>query len=173
MRVLPGRPAAPWGREREKPFPVFCALCIGMPPACLSKIALRFRTQLFRAIDDLWSLSHTPIYFATVWNALSAESVLRCELSRYGKPIEFFFPEFVEVMTARVQERMAKAKPPYTDSYAYKLTKVTTGGALLKDESVFLAELENTRNVLGKIEDQLSKSEFGEVFLSRGIVFKS
>lgn len=65
-------------------------------------------------------------------------------------------------MVARIQEKMATAQPPYKESYTYKLTKLTTGSALLRDESVFLEEIENTRKVLGSVEEQLGRSEFSK-----------
>ena len=54
---------------------------------------------------------------------------------------------------------MATAQPPYKESYTYKLTKIATGSALLKDEGEFVAELENTRKVLGEVEEHLSRSK--------------
>ncbi|XP_003745766.1 ganglioside-induced differentiation-associated protein 1 [Galendromus occidentalis] len=71
---------------------------------------------------------------------------------------------FVDKMTECIREKLAVAKPPYKESYTYKLTKISTGGALLKDENVFLAELKSTREVLERIEDHLSRSQGKWIF---------
>jgi len=70
----------------------------------------------------------------------------------------------IDRIIERLQEKIATAQSPYKESYNYKFTKFVTGKASLEDESVFLAELENTRSILEKIEEQLGQSKGKWIF---------